>query len=50
MNNLSKFYEVLRKLELDCETHTVITKAACELANAELQKGIDMVKEIYKIK
>jgi hypothetical protein len=49
MSNLSKFYTELRKLKLDHETHIAISKAACELANAELQKGIDMVKETYDL-
>jgi hypothetical protein len=49
MSNLTEFYKELRKLELDHETHMAITKAACELANAELQKGIDMVKETYDL-
>ena len=49
MSNLTEFYAELRKLELDHETHIAISKAACELANAELEKGIDMVKETYDI-
>jgi len=40
MNNLKNFYTELRKLELDSKTHIAITKLACDLANAELKKGL----------
>ena len=49
MSNLTEFYAELRKLELDTKTHIAITKLACKLANAELEKGIDMTIEAYKI-
>ena len=48
MSHLTDFHKTINELDLDFKTHTIINKAALELANKSMKQGNDIALKIFR--